>query len=113
MMEGTLFSFVRYVPFALSFLIFPIHSLFLSPYPIQDSPSGILAAKASACHVVAVATTHTIQSLLDAGADWVVEDLRGVRILGKTKEEEDRWEVEIGPCWVEVDEGKGKEEKHK
>ncbi|KKA24014.1 2-deoxyglucose-6-phosphate phosphatase [Rasamsonia emersonii CBS 393.64] len=45
---------------------------------VEDAPSGIKAGKAAGFKVVALETTHTIQQLKDAGADWIVKDLRSI-----------------------------------
>ncbi|PWY75317.1 2-deoxyglucose-6-phosphate phosphatase [Aspergillus sclerotioniger CBS 115572] len=51
---------------------------------MEDAPAGIRAGKAAECKVLAVATTHGVEELKAAGADWVVKDHRSV-------------EVEVGP----------------
>jgi len=61
---------------------------------LEDAPAGIKAGKAAGCMVLALATTHRVQSLKDAGADWVVPDLRSVSIL-KDKQVKDGLEVRI------------------
>lgn len=53
---------------------------------LEDSPAGIRAGKAAGCKVVAVVTTHTIEQVVEAGADWVVKDLESVKVVGKTDE---------------------------
>ncbi|PYH38802.1 2-deoxyglucose-6-phosphate phosphatase [Aspergillus neoniger CBS 115656] len=50
---------------------------------VEDAPAGIRAGKAADCKVLAVATTHSVEALKEAGADWVVKDLR-VFITGAT-----------------------------
>ncbi|RAH67927.1 2-deoxyglucose-6-phosphate phosphatase [Aspergillus aculeatinus CBS 121060] len=45
---------------------------------MEDAPAGIVAGKAAGCKVLAVTTTHTVQQLKEAGADWVVRDHRFV-----------------------------------
>jgi glycerol 3-phosphatase-1 len=45
---------------------------------LEDAPAGVRAGKAAGFNVVAVATTHTVQELKEAGADWIVRDLRSV-----------------------------------
>ncbi|PWY88268.1 putative 2-deoxyglucose-6-phosphate phosphatase [Aspergillus heteromorphus CBS 117.55] len=47
---------------------------------MEDAPAGIRAGKAAGCYVLAVATTHGVQELKDAGADWVVMDHRFVDV---------------------------------
>lgn len=47
---------------------------------IEDAPAGVKAGKAAGCKVLAVVTTHTVEQLKDAGADWVVSDHRSVEV---------------------------------
>lgn len=47
---------------------------------IEDAPSGIRAGKAAGFKVIGLATTHTIAQVRDAGADWIVKDLRSLSI---------------------------------
>lgn len=53
---------------------------------LEDSPAGIRAGKAAGCKVLAVVTTHTIEQVVEAGADWVVKDLLSVKVVGKSDE---------------------------
>jgi glycerol 3-phosphatase-1 len=48
---------------------------------LEDAPAGVRAGKAAGCKVLGLATTHRAQDLLDAGADWVVPDLRSVNLV--------------------------------
>ena len=55
---------------------------------LEDSPAGVTAGKAAGYKVVALATTHDIERLREAGADWIVRDMRSVtmsRFDSKTK----------------------------
>lgn len=45
---------------------------------LEDAPAGVKAGKAAGYKVVALATTHSIEQLRDAGADWIVQDMRSV-----------------------------------
>lgn len=45
---------------------------------VEDAPAGIRAGKAAGFDVLALATTHGIADLREAGADWIVEDLDSV-----------------------------------
>lgn len=45
---------------------------------LEDAPAGVRAGKAAGYKVVGLATTHTVQQLQDAGADWIVRDMRSV-----------------------------------
>lgn len=49
---------------------------------IEDAPAGVRAGKSAGCNVVGVATTHDVAQLKAAGADWIVRDLRSVRVIG-------------------------------
>lgn len=49
---------------------------------LEDAPSGIKAGKAAGFKVIALATTHKLEQLKEAGADWIVEDLRSVSVKG-------------------------------
>ncbi|KAI4164731.1 MAG: hypothetical protein LQ342_001706 [Letrouitia transgressa] len=49
---------------------------------IEDAPAGVQAGKAAGCKVLAVATSHKIEQLKGAGADWIVQDLRSVMFMG-------------------------------
>ncbi|KAM3071413.1 DL-glycerol-3-phosphatase [Clarireedia jacksonii] len=49
---------------------------------LEDSPAGIRAGKAAGCKVLAVVTTHTAEQVAEAGADWIVKDLRDVKLVG-------------------------------
>lgn len=49
---------------------------------LEDSPAGIRAGKQAGCKVLAVVTSHTVQQVVGAGADWVVRDLASVRAVG-------------------------------
>ena len=49
---------------------------------IEDAPAGVRAGKAAGFSVLGLATTHKIQQLKDAGADWIVRDLRSFALDG-------------------------------
>lgn len=51
----------------------------------EDAPAGVRAGKAAGFKVVALATTHTVQQLRDAGADWIVQDMRSVSLKSLDK----------------------------
>jgi glycerol-1-phosphatase len=53
---------------------------------LEDSPAGIRAGKMAGCKVLAVVTSHSVQHVVDAGADWVVRDLASVRVVGTGRE---------------------------
>ncbi|KAI1499299.1 haloacid dehalogenase-like hydrolase [Biscogniauxia marginata] len=48
---------------------------------LEDSPAGILAGKAAGCKVLAVVTSHTVEQVVAAEPDWVVQDLRSVKMV--------------------------------
>lgn len=53
----------------------------------EDAPAGVKAGKNAGFRVVALATTHSVEQLREAGADWIVKDMRSVsmtRFDGKT-----------------------------
>lgn len=45
---------------------------------LEDAPAGVRAGIAAGYKVVALATTHTVQQLQEAGATWIVRDMRSV-----------------------------------
>lgn len=47
---------------------------------LEDSPAGVRAGKNAGHKVLAVNTTHSIKDLQQAGADWIVQDLRSVTL---------------------------------
>ena len=49
---------------------------------LEDAPAGVKAGKAAGFKVVALATTHHVEKLREAGADWIVRDMRNVQLLG-------------------------------
>lgn len=49
---------------------------------LEDAPSGVKAGKAAGFEVVALATTHDLSRLREAGADWIVQDMESVRFQG-------------------------------
>ncbi len=48
---------------------------------IEDAPFGVRSGKAAGARVVAVRTTVDDKVLLEAGADWIVNDCSSLRIL--------------------------------
>ena len=53
---------------------------------LEDSPAGIEAGKAAGCKVLGVVTSHTVEQVVAAKPDWVVKDLRSLKIVGITKD---------------------------
>jgi glycerol-1-phosphatase len=61
---------------------------------LEDAPAGVRAGKAAGFKVVALATTHTIQQLKEAGADWIVRDMRSVSLKA--------WNKTTGEAQIEI-----------
>lgn len=47
----------------------------------EDSPAGIRSGKAAGCQVIGLVTSHTLEQVQAAEPDWIVRDLRSVRML--------------------------------
>jgi sugar-phosphatase len=47
---------------------------------VEDAPAGIRAGKAAGCRVLALRTTAPDAELIQAGADWIVNDLASPRL---------------------------------
>ncbi|EMD00857.1 hypothetical protein BAUCODRAFT_61585 [Baudoinia panamericana UAMH 10762] len=60
----------------------------------EDAPAGVRAGKAAGYKVVGLATTHAVPKLQDAGADWIVKDMRSVTMS--------RWDAKSGVVTVEI-----------
>ncbi|TKA79369.1 hypothetical protein B0A55_02836 [Friedmanniomyces simplex] len=61
---------------------------------LEDAPAGVRAGKAAGYRVVALATTHAIDKLQEAGADWIVEDMRSVNMMW--------WDAKAGRVGIEI-----------
>src|SRR5262245_22014119 len=48
---------------------------------LEDSPAGIRAGKEAGCRVLGLVTSHTLGQVVEAGPDWVVRDLRDVKVV--------------------------------
>ncbi|KAF2153070.1 HAD-like protein [Myriangium duriaei CBS 260.36] len=59
---------------------------------LEDAPSGIRSGKAAGFHVVALATSHSVAQLQEAGADWIVRDMRSVELAG--------WDAQTGQARI-------------
>ncbi|KAJ4301846.1 DL-glycerol-3-phosphatase [Kalmusia sp. IMI 367209] len=57
----------------------------LSIIVFEDAPAGIKSGKAAGFTVVALHTTHTLQQLKEAGADFIVQDMRSVTLKAWNK----------------------------
>ncbi|KAH8727549.1 HAD-like domain-containing protein [Phaeosphaeriaceae sp. PMI808] len=51
----------------------------------EDAPAGIRSGKAAGFTVVALFTTHKLEQLVEAGADYVVQDMRSVTLKSSDK----------------------------
>ncbi|KAF2638070.1 HAD-like protein [Massarina eburnea CBS 473.64] len=60
----------------------------------EDAPAGVRAGKAAGCIVVALYTTHTLEQLREAGADFIVRDMRSVALKA--------WDKSKGSVQLEV-----------
>jgi glycerol 3-phosphatase-1 len=53
---------------------------------LEDSPAGIKAGKAAGCKVLGVVTSHTVEQVVAAQPDWIVKDLRSLKVVGHSKD---------------------------
>ncbi|KAK2674411.1 Haloacid dehalogenase-like hydrolase [Fusarium oxysporum f. sp. vasinfectum] len=51
---------------------------------IEDSPAGIAAGKAAGCRVIGLLTSHTYRQIASSTPDWILQDLRSLKILRNT-----------------------------
>ncbi|KAL1599654.1 DL-glycerol-3-phosphatase [Paraconiothyrium brasiliense] len=51
----------------------------------EDAPAGIKSGKAAGFTVIALYTTHTLEQLKEAGADYIVQDMRSVLLKSWSK----------------------------
>jgi glycerol 3-phosphatase-1 len=51
----------------------------------EDAPAGIRSGKAAGFTVIALHTTHTLEQLREAGADFIVQDMRSVSLKSWNK----------------------------
>lgn len=47
----------------------------------EDSPAGIQSAKAAGCRTIGLVTSHTLEEVIAAGPDWVLNDLESVDLV--------------------------------
>ena len=64
---------------------------------VEDAPSGIRAGKSAGFKVIGLTTTHSLQQVRDAGADWIVRDLQDVAV---SKPEAKALDIEITNAFV-------------
>jgi len=60
----------------------------------EDAPAGVRSGKAAGFTVVALFTTHSIEQLIEAGADYVVQDMRSVTLRA--------WDKTTGVAQLEI-----------
>jgi glycerol 3-phosphatase-1 len=60
----------------------------------EDAPAGVRSGKAAGFVVVALHTTHTLDQLREAGADFIVRDMRSVVLK--------EWDRSTGEATIEV-----------
>jgi glycerol 3-phosphatase-1 len=65
----------------------------------EDAPAGVRAGKAAGFKVVALATTHAVRQLKEAGADWIVQDMTSV-VLKSFDRKTGKASVEISKALV-------------
>lgn len=46
----------------------------------EDAPAGVRSGKAAGYTVIALFTTHSLQQLVEAGADYIVQDMRSISV---------------------------------
>lgn len=47
----------------------------------EDSPAGIKSGKSAGCKVIAVVTSHTLEQVMEAEPDWIIQDLQSVKMI--------------------------------
>lgn len=60
----------------------------------EDAPAGVQSGKAAGFRVVALATSHSIEQLQSAGADWIVRDMSSVKLKS--------WNETTGEVQIEI-----------
>ncbi|KAL5120324.1 DL-glycerol-3-phosphatase [Pleosporales sp. CAS-2024a] len=65
----------------------------------EDAPAGVRAGKAAGFTVVALHTTHRLEQLMEAGADYIVQDMRSVTLSG--------WDQTTGVAQLAIANGLG------
>lgn len=48
---------------------------------VEDSPTGIRAARAAGCRVIGLTTSHSVDQITAAGPDWVVQDFDYLKVV--------------------------------
>jgi beta-phosphoglucomutase-like phosphatase (HAD superfamily) len=62
---------------------------------IEDAPSGIRSGKSAGTRVIAVRTTSTQAELIQAGADWIVENCAALSVRRNSSNNELLLQLEI------------------
>jgi glycerol 3-phosphatase-1 len=60
----------------------------------EDAPAGVRSGKAAGYTVVALYTTHKLEQLIEAGADYIVQDMRSVTVRS--------WDKTTGVAQLEI-----------
>jgi glycerol 3-phosphatase-1 len=60
----------------------------------EDAPAGVRSGKAAGFTVVALYTTHKIEQLVEAGADYIVKDMESVTLSS--------WDETTGVSQLEI-----------
>jgi glycerol 3-phosphatase-1 len=60
----------------------------------EDAPAGVRSGKAAGFTVVALHTTHKIEQLVEAGADYIVQDMESVTLSS--------WDKTTGVLQLEI-----------
>jgi glycerol 3-phosphatase-1 len=60
----------------------------------EDAPAGVRSGKAAGYTVVALYTTHKLEQLTEAGADYIVQDMRSVTLKS--------WDKTTGIAQLEI-----------
>lgn len=48
---------------------------------VEDSPTGIVAAKAAGCRVIGLTTSHRVDQITAAKPDWIVQDFESLKVV--------------------------------
>lgn len=67
----------------------------------EDSPAGIASGKAAGCKVIGLVTSHTLEQVVAAEPDWIVEDLRSVKMV---EVKDGTVTLEISNAWTQAPE---------
>lgn len=67
----------------------------------EDSPAGIRSGKDAGCKVVGLVTSHTLEQVAAAEPDWIVQDLRSVKMV---EVKDGVVTVEITNAWTQASE---------